>query len=161
MKNDINHKNQILMNKLMSISLKRKNHSTTKPVRKLASLNHLNRKDEIKRISRENEAIAKRIFFKQPFISTKNIKDDYTNKHVKFKKRLVKFKNPASMRPMNQSPKSFLPPINTTIDKNHSQGKLDSGRKINKSKKARHHKTKSYSSLLKKSKSFRQIINDV
>ena len=44
MKNDINHKNQILMNKLMAISMEKRHYSTHKPSQRLKSLNTVVRK---------------------------------------------------------------------------------------------------------------------
>jgi len=64
MKNEINHQNQILMNKLMAISLEKRYYSTQKPSRISYSLNHVSRKNEHKRITRENEKFARRLFFK-------------------------------------------------------------------------------------------------
>lgn len=64
MKKDINHKNQILMNKLMAISAEKRKYSTSKPRRKLDSLNRVSRKLENERINKENEEFAKRLFLK-------------------------------------------------------------------------------------------------
>lgn len=66
-KNDINHKNQILMNKLMAISMERPHYKVERP-KKLVSLNVGTREREQKRIIRENLALAKRMYHKRPFI---------------------------------------------------------------------------------------------
>lgn len=64
MKKDINHKNQILMNKLMAISAEKRKYGTSKPKRKYDSLNRVSRKLENDRINKENEEFAKRLFLK-------------------------------------------------------------------------------------------------
>jgi hypothetical protein len=64
MKKDINHKNQILMNKLMAISAEKRKYGTSEPRRKLDSLNRVSRKLENERINKENGEFAKRLFLK-------------------------------------------------------------------------------------------------
>jgi hypothetical protein len=66
MKNDINHKNQILMNKLMAISMEKRGYFTASKNRRrsLNSLNQIYRKIENQRILKENERFAQRLFIK-------------------------------------------------------------------------------------------------
>ena len=91
-KHDIDHKNQILMNKLMSISMEKRGYSTHKPRRRIPSLNQFNRKVENIRISRENEKFAERLFFKKPNINVKKLDKDFKHCHLYHKKRLRKLK---------------------------------------------------------------------
>lgn len=112
MKNEINHKNQILMNKLMEISMGRRQHSNQKQHRRLISLNHIVRKNENKRITQENEKFAKRLFFKKPFINVRHSEDDYS-RHLQHKKRLIKLRkeDEHTFKFKQQSSPILLPPI--------------------------------------------------
>jgi len=117
---------QARLYKLMAISMERRNYSTHKPVRRLASLNHIVRKNEIRRITKENEKFAKRLFFKKPFYSVKSIENDYSQ-HLKHKKRLVKLRGRGKHGhsfSRKQSP-GFLPPIENSYRDNEEGSKAN------------------------------------
>jgi len=106
-KDEINHRNQLLMNKLMAISTEKKHYLTHK-TKRMSSLNNFARKRENKRITLENHAFVKRLYHRKGEIDVNRLEQEYKDVHLSHKRRLRKMK-PSMFD--KRSSADILPPI--------------------------------------------------